>query len=86
MTILHNLCRAWYAKAQKDQVHAFSSLQNALRYAQMAQRIHPSEKANVYNIAMIMQKAAEMLFAIPPAKRSLADLEKAVQQAVEAQK
>lgn len=52
----------------------------------MAQRIHPSEKANVYNIAMIMQKAAEMLFAIPPAKRSLADLEKAVQQAVEAQK
>ena len=52
----------------------------------MAQRIHPSEKANVYNIAMIMQKAAEMIFTISPAKRTLEDLMKAVQQAVEAQK
>ena len=40
----------------------------------------------MYNIAMIMQKAAEMIFTISPAKRTLEDLMKAVQQAVEAQK
>jgi RNA polymerase-associated protein CTR9 len=40
----------------------------------------------VYNIAMIEQKAAEMLFSLPPDKRSLVDLESAVKHAGHAQK
>lgn len=40
----------------------------------------------MYNIAMIQQKAAEMLLSIPPAKRSLKDLSQAIEQAAHAQK
>ena len=45
----------------------------------------PSDKAILYNIAMIQQKAAEMLFALPPAKRTLAELESGIAQAGRAQ-
>jgi len=41
---------------------------------------------NIYNVAMIEQKAAEMLFAIPPAKRSFKDLQRAVDQGAHSQK
>ncbi|KNZ74931.1 Tetratricopeptide repeat protein 1 [Termitomyces sp. J132] len=68
------LCRSWYAKAAKDQ--QFSAMKQALRYAQMAYHIQPNDKAIVYNIAMIQQKSAEMLFAISPAKRTLKDLQR----------
>ena len=40
----------------------------------------------MYNIAMIEQKAAEMLLSIAPAKRSVDELERAIQQATHAQK
>ncbi|KAI5118232.1 hypothetical protein M0805_008868 [Coniferiporia weirii] len=84
ITIVHSLCRAWYAKANKDQ--SFAALNKALLYAQRALHIVPYEKSNVYNLAMIEQKAAEMLFATAPAKRTLADLKRAVEQGVHAQK
>lgn len=84
VTVLHCLCRAWYAKANKDQ--SFAALSKALLYAQRALHIAPQEKSNVYNLAMIEQKAAEMLFATAPAKRTLADLKRAVDQGVHAQK
>jgi hypothetical protein len=51
-----------------------------------ALRLHPNDKAVLYNIAMIQQKAAELLFSIPPSKRSLEDLKHAVEQAGHAQR
>ena len=51
-----------------------------------ALHIHPADKAIVYNIAMIQQKSAELLFSLPPAKRTLADLERGIARAVHAQK
>ena len=51
-----------------------------------ALHLQPSDKAIVYNIAMIEQKAAEMLFAVNPSKRSLVDMQRAIDQAGHAQK
>ncbi len=51
-----------------------------------ALHLHPNDKATLYNIAMIQQKAAELMMAVPPAKRSLKDLQRAVEQAAHAQK
>jgi RNA polymerase-associated protein CTR9 len=51
-----------------------------------ALNIQPWDKAIVYNIAMIQQKSAEMLFTISPAKRTLKDLERVIEQAAHAQK
>ncbi|KAH8107706.1 hypothetical protein BXZ70DRAFT_1013744 [Cristinia sonorae] len=82
--VLLCLCRSWYAKANKNQ--SFSSMNTALAYAQRAYHLHPHDKAILYNIAMVQQKAAEMLFAIVPAKRTLKDLQKAIMQAQHAQK
>ncbi|KAF8070705.1 RNA polymerase II-associated protein [Lyophyllum atratum] len=82
--ILLCLCRSWYAKATKDQ--SFIAMNQALRYVQMAYHIQPNDKAIVYNIAMIQQKAAEMLFAISAAKRSLRDLQRVIDQAAHAQR
>lgn len=75
--ILQSLCRAWYAKAHKDQ--SFSAISTAHKYAQTVQHIQPQEKVNLYNIAMIEQKALELLFAIQPAKRTLTDLLRVVE-------
>ena len=44
------------------------------------------DKAIVYNIAMIQQKSAELLFSLQPGKRTLADLERGIARAVHAQK
>ena len=51
-----------------------------------ALHIQPADKAVVYNIAMIQQKSAELLFSLPSAKRTLADLERGIARAVHAQK
>ena len=51
-----------------------------------ALHIQPIDKAVVYNIAMIQQKSAELLFSLAPAKRTLADLERGIARAVHAQK
>lgn len=51
-----------------------------------ALHIQPVDKAVIYNIAMIQQKSAELLFSLPPAKRTLADLERGMARAVHAQK
>ncbi|TFY58741.1 hypothetical protein EVJ58_g6226 [Rhodofomes roseus] len=78
------LCRSYYAKATRDQ--SFAVMNTALQYAQKAYHLNPQDKAILYNIAMIQQKAAEMLLSIAPTKRSLKDLELAIQQATHAQK
>jgi RNA polymerase-associated protein CTR9 len=51
-----------------------------------ALHIQPNDKAVIYNIAMIQQKSAEMLFATPPSKRTLRDLQTVIDQAAHAQK
>ncbi|CAA7261853.1 unnamed protein product [Cyclocybe aegerita] len=84
VSVLLCLCRSWYSKAMKDQ--SYPAMKTALKYAQMALHMHPNDKAIVYNIAMIQQKSAELLFSIPVAKRSLKDLQKAVDSAMHAQK
>jgi RNA polymerase-associated protein CTR9 len=75
--------RSWYAKANKDQ--SFAAITTALEFAREAARIAPSDKSITYNIAMLEQKAAELLFSVPPAKRGLADLTQAIEQAGHAQ-
>ncbi|KAJ4488867.1 RNA polymerase II-associated protein [Lentinula edodes] len=82
--ILLCLCRSWYAKAMKDQ--SYPSIKTALKYAQTAIHIQPNDKAILYNIAMIQQKSAEMLFSLPPAKRTLKDLQRVIEMAQHAHK
>ncbi|CEL59368.1 Tetratricopeptide repeat protein 1 OS=Schizosaccharomyces pombe (strain 972 / ATCC 24843) GN=tpr1 PE=1 SV=1 [Rhizoctonia solani AG-1 IB] len=82
-TLIH-LTRTLYAKANRDQ--SFATMRQALSYAQRASHLAPTDKSIVYNIAMIEQKAAEMMFALPADKRTLLDLESAVQHAEHAQK
>lgn len=48
--------------------------------------IYPNDKAVLYNIAMIQQKSAELLFSINVAKRTLKDLQKVIDSATHAQK
>ncbi|KAI0081989.1 RNA polymerase II-associated protein [Panus rudis PR-1116 ss-1] len=84
VSVLMCLCRSWYAKATKDQ--SFSAMNKALEYAQHALHLQPSDKVILYNIAMIQQKAAELLTSLRPEKRSLKDMQKAVEQANNAQK
>ncbi|KAF7357881.1 Tetratricopeptide repeat protein 1 [Mycena venus] len=82
--VLLCLCRSYYAKAAKEQ--NFKAMGDALRYAQLALHIQPNDKAVVYNIAMIQQKSAEMLFALPTTKRTLKDLKRSIDLAHNAQK
>ena len=51
-----------------------------------AMHIQPSDRAILYNIAMIQQKAAEMLLSLEPAKRTSEELQAAVLQAQHAAK
>jgi RNA polymerase-associated protein CTR9 len=50
-----------------------------------SQKLQPADKSITYNIAVLEQKAAEMLFVVPPAKRNLGELEQAIEQAGHAQ-
>ncbi|KAF9527372.1 RNA polymerase II-associated protein [Crepidotus variabilis] len=84
VSVLLCLCRSWYSKALKDQ--SYPAMKSALKYAQAALHIHPNDKAIVYNIAMIQQKSAELLFSINVNKRSLKDLQSAIDSATHAQK
>ncbi|EPQ57686.1 hypothetical protein GLOTRDRAFT_127515 [Gloeophyllum trabeum ATCC 11539] len=84
VTVLMCLCRSWYAKAIKDQ--SFQAMNTALRYAQQALHLRPMDKVTLYNIAMIQQKAAEMMFALDTTKRSLQELQRAIEHAGHAQK
>ncbi|PBK75995.1 TPR-like protein [Armillaria solidipes] len=84
VSVLLCLCRSWYAKATKDQ--SYKAMTTALHYAQKALHIQPNDKAILYNIAMIQQKSAEMLFTIDPSKRTLKDLRHVINQAAHAQK
>ncbi|KAK1229557.1 protein required for normal CLN1 and CLN2 G1 cyclin expression [Marasmius sp. AFHP31] len=82
--VLLCLCRSWYAKAMKDQ--SYPAICKALECAQKALHVQPNDKAILYNIAMIQQKSAEMLFSLKPEKRKLEDLTRVIEQASHAQR
>lgn len=98
-SVLMCLSRAWYAKGTRDQ--SFASMKTALRHAQQvfplvgdrrrlltssqAQNIAPSDKSIRYNIAVIEQKASELVFSLPVSKRTLEELKEALEYASHAQ-
>ncbi len=41
-------------------------------------RLRPADQTILYNIAMIEQKAAELLFGLSPAERTLTELNQAI--------
>ncbi|KAF8334987.1 uncharacterized protein EI90DRAFT_3144919 [Cantharellus anzutake] len=84
VSVLMYLARTWFAKANKSS--SFAAMRQALKFAQTAYHAQPYDKAVLYNIAMIEQKAGELMFALPPDKRTLADLQSGIAHAVHAQK
>ncbi|WRT66885.1 uncharacterized protein IL334_003848 [Kwoniella shivajii] len=82
VSVLLYLARAWYALANRES--NFSAMNKALGYCQQAMHVQPSDRAILYNIAMIQQKAAEMLFSLDVSKRTLEELEVGLQQAQQA--
>ncbi|WVF72375.1 hypothetical protein IAT40_007190 [Kwoniella sp. CBS 6097] len=82
VSVLLYLARAWYAQANKES--NFTAMTKAMGYCQQAMHIQPSDRAILYNIAMIQQKAAEMLFSLDVSKRTLEELEVALKQAQQA--
>jgi hypothetical protein len=48
--------------------------------------IQPSDRAILYNIAMIQQKSAELLFSLEPSKRTTEELKVAIDHAQQAVK
>ncbi|GMK55590.1 hypothetical protein CspeluHIS016_0206460 [Cutaneotrichosporon spelunceum] len=80
--ILLYLCRAWFSYANKET--NFSAMGQALHYAQRAMHLQPSDRAILYNIAMIQQKAAEIMLGLEPSRRLLDELKLALKRATEA--
>lgn len=80
--ILLYLCRAWFSYANKEA--NFSAMGQALHYAQRAMHLQPSDRAILYNIAMIQQKAAEIMLGLDPSRRMLDELQLALKRAGEA--
>ncbi|BEI92846.1 uncharacterized protein CcaverHIS019_0504740 [Cutaneotrichosporon cavernicola] len=80
--ILLYLCRAWFSYANKET--NFSAMGQALHYAQRAMHLQPSDRAILYNIAMIQQKAAEIMLGLEPSRRMLDELKLALKRATEA--
>ncbi|KAK8870014.1 hypothetical protein IAR55_000584 [Kwoniella newhampshirensis] len=82
VAVLLYLARAWYALANRES--NFTAMTKALDYCQHAMHVQPSDRAILYNIAMIQQKAAEMLFSLEPSKRTLEELQVGLKQAQQA--
>lgn len=80
--ILLYLCRAWFSYANKET--NFSAMGQALHYAQRALHLQPSDRAILYNIAMIQQKAAEIMLSLDPSRRMLDELQLALKRGAEA--
>lgn len=82
ITLLH-ACRANYSKGvQRSEFHY---LEKSLTLAQTASVKAPKDKSIKYNIAMIEQKMLQVVLDTPSDKRSLQDLQKAIDLSVESQ-
>ncbi|KAJ9120877.1 hypothetical protein QFC22_002812 [Naganishia vaughanmartiniae] len=77
--ILMYLCRAYYAFASKTS--NYSAMGKALSYAQRAMQVKPQDKTGLYNIAMIQQKAAEIILGLEPDRRSIDEVQQVIGQA-----
>jgi RNA polymerase-associated protein CTR9 len=53
----------------------------ALSHCQKAAELKPADKAILHNIAMIQQKAAEIVLGLDPSKRLLQEVEQVIEQA-----
>ncbi|KAL8290248.1 hypothetical protein RQP46_003187 [Phenoliferia psychrophenolica] len=84
VNVILYLARSWYHKANKDQ--NYSDLRNALREAQAALLLQPTDLAIIFNIAIIQQKGIEILFELPPPRRTLAEITLALADCEESQK
>ncbi|GAA5970540.1 hypothetical protein JCM8115_002734 [Rhodotorula mucilaginosa] len=71
-TVLWYLSRACYHKAVREQ--SFADLRRAIEIGQMATDLNPKDLANVFNMAVLKQKGVEILYALPPEKRTSAEL------------
>ncbi|KAJ9105261.1 hypothetical protein QFC21_001628 [Naganishia friedmannii] len=77
--VLMYLCRAYYAFASKTS--NYSAMGKALSYAQRAMQVKPQDKTGLYNIAMIQQKAAEIILGLDPDRRSIDEVQQVIGQA-----
>lgn len=99
--LLLYLARAWYTRGtrmkrgseprnltKKEWTDRINHIKKALAYAEKALHIHPGDKAIQYNLAMIIQKPAELLLnaQLQPHQRELATLQWAIDSAHTAQK
>lgn len=82
VTLLH-ACRANYSKGV--QRSEFQYLEKSLTLAQTASVKAPKDKSIKYNIAMIEQKMLQVVLDTPSDKRSLQDLQKAIDLSTESQ-
>lgn len=77
--ILLYLTRAYYQLANKT--NSYPAMSKAVIYCQKALHLKPSDKAILYNLAMIQQKAAELVLGLDPSKRTLTEVRQVIGQA-----
>ncbi|GAA5864342.1 hypothetical protein JCM1840_006751 [Sporobolomyces johnsonii] len=71
-TVLWYLARAWYHKSLKEQT--FGDLQKAIEIGQQATDLYPKDLSAIFNMAVLKQKAIEILINKPAEGRTSADL------------
>ncbi|GAA5918530.1 hypothetical protein JCM1841_003285 [Sporobolomyces salmonicolor] len=71
-TVLWYLARAWYHKSLKEQT--FGDLQKAIEIGQQATDLYPKDLSALFNMAVLKQKAIEILINKPAEARTSADL------------
>ncbi|GAA6062434.1 hypothetical protein JCM10212_003308 [Sporobolomyces blumeae] len=74
-TVLWYLARAWYFKALKES--SFADLEKAIAVGQQATDLYPTDLSNLFNMAVLKQKAIETLYGKPTDARTSAQLRKA---------
>lgn len=77
--ILLYLTRAYYQLATKSE--SYPTMLKAVSYCQRALHLKPADKAILYNLAMIQQKAAELVLGLNASKRTLTDVRQVITQA-----
>ncbi|GAA6004613.1 hypothetical protein JCM11491_002168 [Sporobolomyces phaffii] len=74
-TVLWYIARAWYFKALKES--SFVDLEKAIHVGQQATDLYPTDLSNIFNMAVLKQKAIEILYGRSNETRTAAQLDKA---------
>ncbi|GAA5893159.1 uncharacterized protein JCM6883_007583 [Sporobolomyces salmoneus] len=74
-TVLWYIARAWYFKALKES--SFVDLEKAINIGQHATDLHPTDLSAIFNMAVLKQKAIELLYGRTNETRTSAQLRKA---------